>query len=135
MPVSDADASGRFGVRSPSKYGTSASPAADDATLTAALESSDAGSVGDELARQRRILATALANAVNVLNPALIVLGGFLGDVAGDGDDLTRLVRAKAMHANGEDLRTRRASLAADRLHIGAAELAFSRVVNDPVDA
>ena len=47
------------------------SPASDDSRRSTA-----------ELARQRGILATALANAVNVLNPSVVVLGGFLATIA-----------------------------------------------------
>src|SRR5690606_32052658 len=52
--------------------------AADEPTLAEALASSDDPAVAAELARQRGILATALANAINVLNPSVVVLGGFL---------------------------------------------------------
>ena len=42
---------------------------ADEPTLAELLRTTSAPEVLDEIARQRRILATALANAVNVLNP------------------------------------------------------------------
>jgi predicted NBD/HSP70 family sugar kinase len=105
---------------------------ADEPTLAHAL--SIAGpSADEEVARQRRILATALANAVNVLNPSVVVLGGFLATLAEhDIDGLTALVRAQAMPAGGEDLDIRVASLAEDRLLIGAAELAFTDLLRAP---
>ncbi len=82
---------------------------------------------------QRRILATALANAVNVLNPAVVVLGGFLGMLADhDLAELTRAVATQTMPANGEDLEIRRAALGEDRLLIGAAEAAFADLLRDP---
>ena len=55
---------------------------ADEPTLAEALRSSRSVTVTEEIARQRRILATALANAVNVLNPSVVVLGGFLAILA-----------------------------------------------------
>ncbi|MET1017853.1 MAG: ROK family protein, partial [Leifsonia flava] len=55
---------------------------ADEPTLAAALMQSTDAAVQRELERQRRILATALCNAINVLNPSLVILGGFLATVA-----------------------------------------------------
>ena len=109
-------------------------PAADDAALAAALADAASDSrVRAEADRQRRILATALANAVNVLNPSVVVLGGFLAALAGlDLDALTAAVRAQAMPACAEDLDLRPASLADDRLMIGAAEAAFAPLLADP---
>ena len=105
---------------------------ADEPTLAAALESAGL-TAADEVARQRRILATALANAVNVLNPSVVVLGGFLATIAAvDLEGLTAMVRDQAMAANGDDLEIRVASLAEDRLFIGAAEAAFADLLRDP---
>jgi predicted NBD/HSP70 family sugar kinase len=108
--------------------------AADEPTLAAALAASDSPEVPAELARQRRILSTALANAVNVLNPSLVVLGGFLATVAGsDPDALAAAVAEQAMPAAAEDLDLRVAALGEDRLAIGAAELAFQALLEDPL--
>ena len=116
-------------------------PAADEPTLASALadalgapDAPEATEVAAELARQRRILSTALANAVNVLNPSLVVLGGFLATVAeSDPDALAAAVAAQAMPAAGEELVIRVAALGEDRLAIGAAELAFERLIADPL--
>ena len=106
---------------------------ADEPTLAAALRASRSVTVTEELARQRRILATALANAVNVLNPSVVVLGGFLAILAEhDLDALTDAVAAQAMPASMEGLSIRTAVLAEDRLLIGAAELAFAELLRDP---
>lgn len=106
---------------------------ADEPTLAAALAASSDSAVTSELARQRGILSTALANAVNVLNPSVVVLGGFLATLAAhDLDGLTTAVGAQAMPANMEGLDIRVASLAEDRLLIGAAEAAFERLLADP---
>ncbi|TYL52689.1 ROK family transcriptional regulator [Agromyces mariniharenae] len=108
--------------------------AADEPTLAAALAASDSPDVTAELARQRRILSTALANAVNVLNPSLVVLGGFLATVAAsDPDALAVAVAEQAMPAAAEDLDVRVAALGEDRLAIGAAELAFQALLEDPL--
>ncbi len=110
--------------------------AADEPTLAAALAASADPAVEVELARQRGILSTALANAVNVLNPSVVVLGGFLATIAAhDLEALTEAVAAQAMPANAEGLDIRVASLAEDRLLIGAAEAAFERILSDPAGA
>lgn len=109
---------------------------ADEPTLAAALQESTAPSVTEEVARQRRILSTALANAVNVLNPSVVVLGGFLATLAGhDVEGLLQLVRAQAMPACAEDVDIRAALLAEDRLLVGAAEAAFESLLRDPSPA
>lgn len=106
---------------------------ADEPTLAAALATSDDPAAADEVARQRRILSTALANAVNVLNPSVIVLGGFLATLgAPDLPGLAAEVAAQAMGASAEDLDIRVASLGEDRLLMGAAESAFAALVSDP---
>ncbi|WP_314505567.1 ROK family protein [uncultured Microbacterium sp.] len=106
---------------------------ADEPTLAAALATSESVTVAEELARQRRILATALGNAVNVLNPSVVVLGGFLATLAEhDLDGLVDAVARQAMPASMEGLSIRTAVLAEDRLLIGAAELAFADLLRDP---
>lgn len=95
----------------------------DDAALARALASIPDVS---EVDRQRRILATALANAANVLNPAVIVLGGFLAVLAArDLAGLDGAVRAQTMPACAEGLRLAVAELGEDRLLVGAAEAVF----------
>lgn len=109
-------------------------PGADEAGLDAALRArADDLAVAAEVDRQRRILATALANAVNVLNPSVIVLGGFLATLAElDMPALHSAVARQSMPANAEGLDIRVASLGADRLLIGAAEAAFEPLLEDP---
>ncbi|MFJ2543552.1 ROK family protein [Microbacterium sp. NPDC087589] len=107
--------------------------AADDETLDAELSESDSAVVADEITRQARVLAGALANAVNVLNPALVVLGGFLATIADlRAGQIADDVRALAMRESAETLEIRPAALGADRLLIGAAELAFADLLADP---
>lgn len=106
---------------------------ADDAELSAAVAAAS-GAARGEIDRQRRILATALANAVNVLNPSVVVLGGFVAALGADGlGRLADAVRERVMPACGEHLELRLASLAEDRLLIGAAELAFAPLLADPL--
>lgn len=107
---------------------------ADEPTLAAALAASDGLAVAEELARQQRILATALGNAVNVLNPSLIVLGGFLATLAAhDAAALEAAVAAQSLPVACEGLDIKVAELGENRLLIGAAELAFARLLADPL--
>ncbi|PVE68133.1 ROK family transcriptional regulator [Microbacterium testaceum] len=98
----------------------------DDAALAEALAGDADAAARAEIARQRRILATALANAANVLNPAVIVLGGFLATLAElDLAGLDAQVRAQTMPACAEGLTLATADLGEDRLLVGAAETVF----------
>ncbi|WP_248305412.1 ROK family protein [Agromyces sp. H66] len=109
---------------------------ADEPSLAAALAASKAPEAAAELARQRRILATALGNAINVLNPSLVVLGGFLATVAeSDPADLEQAVGAQTVAAAFEEVSIRVAALGEDRLMIGAAEAALSPLLADPLSA
>lgn len=107
---------------------------ADEPTLADALATAASPEVHDEVQRQRRILATALANAVNVLNPSVVVVGGFLATlVEGDLEGMLDAVRQQAMPATCDDLVIRVAVLAEDRLLAGAAEAVFAEVLRDPL--
>lgn len=107
--------------------------AADDGELAAALKDSDDSEVVAEIGRQARVLAGALANAVNVLNPSVVVLGGFLATLGElQGAILAGDVAALAMPESADGLEIRSAALGADRLLIGAAELAFAPLLANP---
>lgn len=103
---------------------------ADDEALAVALAAaSDDGPVRGECERQRGVLAQAIADAVNILNPSVVVLGGFLAQLEElDPEGFADAVARCAMAENAESLRILPASLAADRLLLGAAELAFTSV-------
>lgn len=96
-------------------------------------ESATRASVRAEATRQLGFLAIALRNVINVFNPARIVLGGFLGALHGsDPGRLVDLVGATALRPPFETVDIVPASLGTDILLIGAAELAFSRLLADP---
>lgn len=107
---------------------------ADEPTLEEAIRSSSHPDVTAEVDRQRRILSTALANAVNVLNPAVVVLGGFLATLL-ECDPLgtAEAVAAQAMAVNAEQVILRPAALGQDRLLVGAAEIALEALLADPL--
>ena len=101
--------------------------------LERALLASDAPAVRAEVDRQLDFLAVALAGAVNILNPELIVLGGFLAALYGvDPGRLTRAVAALTLGAAFDEVRSAPALLGSNLLLIGAAELAFEALLLDP---
>lgn len=82
---------------------------------------------------QLAALAPALGDAVNILNPPLIVLGGFLGTIlARDPGYLDARVAAQSLAVAYEDVRIARAALGSDLLMVGAAELIFATLLADP---
>ena len=108
-------------------------PGGDDDALSGALAGAS-DEVAAEVERQRRVLQSTLANAANVLNPSMIVLGGFLADLRGIGTDaFDGGVRAQMLDAPAEELTVSAAALGRDRLLIGAAERVFERLVSDPL--
>jgi predicted NBD/HSP70 family sugar kinase len=101
--------------------------------LERALLASDSAAVHAEVARQLDFLAVALAGAVNVLNPQVIVLGGFLAALhAADPDRLSRAVAALSLGTAFDGVQIAPALLGSNLLLIGAAELAFEALLLDP---
>lgn len=85
------------------------------------------------LERQARYLGIALGGAINLINPRLIVLGGWLRafpELAADA--LNDAVAQHSLRTPRDLVRIVPASLAAETLTIGAAELAFAPVLADP---
>jgi len=82
---------------------------------------------------QLAALAPALGDAINILNPPLIVLGGFLGALLQrDAAYLEARVAAQSLAAAYDDVAITRAALGSDLLMVGAAELAFTGLLDDP---
>jgi predicted NBD/HSP70 family sugar kinase len=112
------------------------------------LSSADAGRLADALSASRdpavmalvgrdlELLSIAVRNAVNVFNPSVVVLGGFLADLyrgagaGGEVDILGHVVRSAR-----DGLEVRLAELGPDQLLIGAAELVFADLIADPARA
>ena len=101
--------------------------------LERALLASDAPQVRAEVIRQLDYLAVALAGAINLLNPQLVVLGGFLAALrAADPERLSAAVEALTLPEALAEVKIESAQLGSDLLMIGAAELAFANVLADP---
>ena len=105
----------------------------DSDELETALVGSSSDAIRAEVLRQLEFLSIALRNAVNILNPSTIVLGGFLGSLyAVAPDRLDELLASQPLRASSELVSIVRSELGANRLMIGAAELAFAGVLEDP---
>ena len=91
---------------------------------------------GPSVEGQARHLGIALGNAVNMLNPGLIVLGGFLRvfpELAGE--VLSAEMARHSLRAAHELVRVVPATLGSEVLMIGAAELAFAPLLENPAVA
>ncbi|MGD8167576.1 ROK family protein [Herbiconiux sp. P16] len=86
--------------------------------------------------RQLDFLSITIRNAVNLFNPELIVLGGFLGSLYESAPErLEGAVARSAMLGSGDTARITRSSLGRDLLVVGAAQLAFAPLLADPAGA
>jgi predicted NBD/HSP70 family sugar kinase len=101
----------------------------------------DAASRGDAVAQAavRQVgdwLGFGVANLVNIFNPETVVFGGTLRDVylAAAAQVRSRINR-NSLPACREHVRLRTPELGDDAALIGAAELAFQRLLADPLDA
>ncbi|TQL47181.1 putative NBD/HSP70 family sugar kinase [Homoserinimonas aerilata] len=98
-----------------------------------ALLASNSSAVQEEIGRQLDHLAVALAGAANMLNPQLVVLGGFLAAIhAADPERLLAAVGGLTLGPNFDGLQISSAKLGSSILMIGAAELAFEALLDDP---
>ncbi|PJJ55658.1 ROK family protein [Compostimonas suwonensis] len=89
--------------------------------------------VAEVVDRQLGFLAVALKNAVNLFNPQLIVLGGFLGTLYEVAPErLQSTVVRSAMMGPREAVQITRAALGRDLLVVGASQLAFAQLLADP---
>ena len=109
---------------------------ADGDELEVALRVSMDPAVGTEVRRQLDFLAVALRNAINMLNPRLIVLGGFLAALyAVDSGYLDALLASQPLSASRESVSVVPTQLGSDLLLLGAAELVFEGLIADPASA
>ncbi|MGN5734561.1 ROK family protein [Arthrobacter psychrochitiniphilus] len=104
--------------------------------LAGALSASTDPLVAAEVRRQLGFLAIALRTVVNVFNPEAVVLDGFLAalDAAAPGE-LAVAVAAQALIEPAAQMGIRAATLGADLMMVGAAELAFATLLANPTSA
>lgn len=88
----------------------------------------------EALAVEARWLGIGLSGLINVLNPSMVVLGGLFGRlhplIARQLDDE---IAHRALPSARAQLRVVPSSIGADAVLLGAAELAFETVLNDPL--
>lgn len=83
--------------------------------------------------RQIQLLAIGLSSVVNLLNPSMIVLGGFLRIlVRAAPDALGEALRTSGTRGPRESVAIELAPLGEDPILVGAAELAFEPLIQDP---
>ena len=112
-----------------------ATRAADGVTLAQVLDAYAAGERWT-LAGVRRVgrsLGAGVANLVNIFNPELIVFGGAVRHIFSATEPLVREALAGALDAPGQGVRLAVAGLADDSVLVGAAELAFAPLLEDPL--
>ena len=106
----------------------------DDHELAAALAASAAPRVDTIVAEQFAGLRIALRSIATMLNPEAIVLGGYLAALWSQASPAERNhVLAEALSPIGAGVRIEPAALGANRLLIGAAELAWEPLLADPL--
>lgn len=109
---------------------------ADSDDLEVALRASTDPAVKVEVCRQLDFLGVALRNAINMLNPRLIVLGGFLAALyAVEPAHLDALLATQPLPAARESVTVVPSQLGSHLLLVGAAELVFERLIADPASA
>ncbi|WP_167132480.1 ROK family protein [Paramicrobacterium chengjingii] len=88
----------------------------------------------EEVRRQLGFLSIALTNLVNIFDPEVVVLGGFLGALLTVSDErLGGELKLRSMSGHSRSVVLARARLRSRRVMIGAAELAFAPLLADPL--
>lgn len=101
----------------------------------------DAARRGDVTAQEalRQVgewLGFGVANLVNIFNPQMVVMGGMLrGVYLGAAAQVRTRLNAAALASSLEAVKLRTPKLGEDAPLIGAAELAFARLLDDPLEA
>ncbi|WP_241985376.1 ROK family transcriptional regulator [Cryobacterium sp. TMS1-20-1] len=86
-----------------------------------------------EVARQIDFLSVAISNFVNMFDPEMVVLGGFLGSLLSVGRErLAEAVSVSSIGSLGHAVLLERAQLRSRLMMVGAAELAFAGLLDDP---
>lgn len=107
----------------------------DDNQLEVALLAKRSLEVRKIAERQIDALAAAIANYANIFNPQIVVLAGFLPALFWyDQDRLLEGIRSGCLPAIREGLIVKPGELGSNIMLIGAAELPFGALINDPAN-
>ena len=93
----------------------------------------DTPEIRRQLAPVGRWLGIGVANLVNIFNPQVVVLGGLFSQTYPLMSDAVNEQLGRALAAPREQVRVRVAELGADSVLVGAAEIAFTSLLADPV--
>ncbi|WP_458116198.1 ROK family transcriptional regulator [Arthrobacter sp. D2-10] len=105
----------------------------EDAVLENLQDESGSPELRKLIERQAQLLAIGLKSVVNLLNPSMIVLGGFLRIlVRAAPDALSEALITPGTRGPRERVTIELAPLGEDSILIGAAELAFEPLIRDP---
>jgi len=104
-------------------------------SLTDVLQAHAAGERWTQSGMRRvgRFLGLGVGNLVNVFNPELIVFGGAVRHIYTDTEPYVREALETSLRAPSEQVRLEVAGLGDDSVAVGAAELGFARLLDDPV--
>jgi predicted NBD/HSP70 family sugar kinase len=113
----------------------SATGAPEGATLADVLAAYTAGERWAQPGMRRvgRFLGAGVANLVNVFNPELIVFGGSVRHIYVATEPLVREALTTALAAPVQQVRLAVAGLGDDSVAVGAAELSFARLLDEPL--
>jgi predicted NBD/HSP70 family sugar kinase len=106
-------------------------------TLAGVLTAYAAGEQWAQAGMRRvgRSLGLGVANLVNIFNPELILFGGVSRHIFTATEPLVRQALAAALAAPREQVRLELPGLGDDSIAVGAAELAFAPLLDDPLGA
>ena len=99
--------------------------------LAAALADSADPQVAALVAESLDLLGIAVRNAVNLFNPSVVVLSGFLAALHTAAEHDNALL-GEAIRSARETVRIQDAALGTEQLIVGAAELVFDKLIADP---
>lgn len=106
----------------------------DDATLVFASARDGDSRACDAVRKVAASLGRAIAGLVNTLNPERVLLGGSFGEVLDmASDEVQAAFDSYVLDAPGETVLLSKPVLGADSALIGAAEVAFAQLLNDPL--
>ncbi|MEU8266703.1 ROK family transcriptional regulator [Sphaerisporangium sp. NPDC049002] len=105
--------------------------------VRAVVEAAERGDLAaqDALRRIGDWLGIGVANLINLFNPGLVIFGGMLREVyPGSAAQVHSRVEANVLVISREKVRLRTSALGDDATLIGAAELAFSKLLTSPLE-
>lgn len=108
----------------------------DDDQLFAAVNQSDSNSLQLLLQKQTGYLGRAIGILLNVYNPEIVVLAGFLEIfVKLKKTELLESIRTQSLHFSSENLELVTGTRGSDLLAVGVAELGFQQLMENPLQA